>query len=338
MSGASCPSVSRRRFIELIGGLASVGLVAACGQPSAPAKPAETKPAETKPADAKPAAPVATAAPAKPTEAAKPAAEAKPAQLAPSQAGAPKPSGPIGPNETFIYAIGADPTNLDPHSTVDGLSLITMQRVYDKLVDLRPGEPKPGAPLVVDPEVAESWSVSPDNLKYTFKLKPGLKFADGSPLDANAVKWSFDRMMAIDKAGASNLRQLKSTEAKDATTVEMTLSAPYAYFPPTLGTYACAIVNPTVKQQEKDGDWGQAYLANNAVGSGPYHLGEWRRGQQITLDYNPLWWGKEPSIERVIFKIVPEATNPKLSWRRATSISSLASAFPSCCGCGAARA
>jgi len=306
--------ITRRRFLAVAGGIASVGLIAACSQSaSAPATPAETKPAESKPAP--PAATTAPAAAAKPTEAAKPAeakpaADAKPTQAAPAQAGVPK---TVGPKETFIYGMAADPTNLDPHVTVDGLSLSTMQRTYDKLVDLRPGEPKPGAPLEVDPEVADSWTVSPDNLTYTFKLKSGLKFADGSPLDANAVKWSFDRMMKINKSGAANIRQLKTTEAKDPTTVVMTLSDPYAYFLPALGAYAASIINPKAQQQEKDGDGAQAYLANNSVGSGPYVISEWRRGEQITLDYNPSWWGKEPAIKRVIIRIIPEATNQKLA-------------------------
>jgi len=307
--------VSRRRFLTLAGSIASVGLIAACSQQaSTPAKPAETKPTEAP----KPAAPAATTAPAapaaaaKPTEAAKPAAPAAaaPTQAAPAQAGVPK---TVGPKETFIYGMAADPTNLDPHVTVDGLSISAMQRTYDKLVDLRPGEPKPGAPLEVDPEAADSWTVSPDSLTYTFKLKPGLKFADGSPLDANAVKWSFDRMMKINKTGAANIRQLKSTEAKDPTTVVMTLSEPYAYFLPALGAYAASIVNPKAQQNEKDGDGAQAFLANNTMGSGPYVISEWRRGEQITLDYNPNWWGKEPALKRVIIRLIPESTNMKLA-------------------------
>jgi peptide/nickel transport system substrate-binding protein len=295
--------------------MASVGLIAACSQQaSAPAKPADSKPADSKPAaTTAPAAPAAATKPTeapKPADAAKPAAGAAPTQAAPAQAGTPK---QVGPKETFILGMAADPTNLDPHVTVDGLALNTMQRTYDKLVDLRPGEPKPGAPLEVDPETADSWTVSPDSLTYTFKLKPGLKFADGSPLDANAVKWSFDRMMKINKSGAANIRQLKTTEAKDPTTVVMTLSAPYAYFLPALGTYAASIINPKAQQQEKDGDGAQAFLANNSLGSGPYTISEWRRGEQITLDYNTNWWGKEPSIKRVIIRIIPEATNQKLA-------------------------
>src|SRR5262249_18066857 len=140
--------------------------------------------------------------------------------------------GPVSARETLLVSMGADPTNLDPHSTVDGLSLTTMWRTYDMLVQIKAGIPQPGAPIEVDPDLAESWQVSDDNLRYTFKLRRGLKFADGSPLDARAVKWSFDRMIRINKAGASNLRQLKSTEAPDDTTVVMTLSEPFAYFLP----------------------------------------------------------------------------------------------------------
>jgi len=223
-----------------------------------------------------------------------------------------RPYGQPGPDETFIYGMGADPTNLDPHSTVDGLSLVTMGRTYDKLVDLRPGVPQPGAALEVDPDLAESWEASSDNLRYTFRLRSGLKFADGTPLDASAVKWSFDRMMRINKAGASNLRQLKETRAVDDRTVEMILSEPYAYFLPVLGTYSCSVINPKVADQAKDGDDAQQFLANNSMGSGPYVITEWRRGQQIQLDVNPNWYGPAPALKRVIIKIIPESTNLKL--------------------------
>jgi peptide/nickel transport system substrate-binding protein len=219
----------------------------------------------------------------------------------------------VGPKQTFVYAMGADPTNLDPHSTTDGLAVVAMHRCYDKLLELTPGEPKPGTPLDVRPDLAESWRVSDDGLRYTFRLRKGLKFADGSALDAKAVKWSFDRMMAINKGSAAQLRQLRSTEALDATTVQMTLSEPYAYFLPTIaGNTTAAVVNPKIMDHEKDGDRGQAWLANNAMGSGPYVLTEWRRGQQVTLDYNPHWYGQEPAMKRVIVKIVPESTNQKL--------------------------
>ncbi|MCA1645560.1 MAG: ABC transporter substrate-binding protein, partial [Chloroflexi bacterium] len=205
---------------------------------------------------------------------------------------------------------------IDPHQTVDGNALLAIGRVYSGLVQLRPGAPKPGAPLEVDPDLADSWQVSDDSLRYSFKLRSGLKFADGSPLDAQAVKWSFDRLMGINKSAAANIRQLKSTEAPDPTTVVMTLSEPFAYFLPSLGTYASGIVNPKAAEKQSNNDQAQDWLSNNSLGSGPYKISDWQRGQRLTLDYNSNWYGKEPSIKRVILNIVPESTNLKLQLQK----------------------
>lgn len=272
----------------------------ACTQPAAAPAPKQVEaPKAAAPTEApKPAGP--TQAPAAKQEA--PKATEAPAAKAPASA-------EIGPKQTLIYGMGADPTNLDPHQTVDGLSVIAMHRCYDRLIELKPGAPKPGAPLEVQPDAAESWEQSADGLTFTFKLRKGLKFADGSPLDAKAVKWSFDRMMAINKASASSLRQLKSTEVVDDVTVKMTLSEPFPYFLPSIGIYAAAIINPKVMDNEKDGDKAQAWLQNNCMGSGPYVISEWQRGQRLVLDYNKNWYGKEPAIKRIIVKIVPESTN-----------------------------
>jgi peptide/nickel transport system substrate-binding protein len=288
----------RRSLRTLILLVAVLALIVACGaQPT-------TAPATSAPQ------PAATAVGAQPTTAAAQPTSA-PAQATTAPAGAAP-----GPKETLVYGMGADPTNLDPHSTVDGLSLVTMHRCYDKLVELKPGIPQPGAPLEVIPDAAEAWTAAPDGLTFTFTLRNGLKFADGSPLDAAAVKWSFDRLMAINKSSASNIRQLKSTDVVDARTVKMTLSEPFAYFLPALGIYASAIINPKVMQFEKDGDKAQAWLASNCMGSGPYVISEWQRGQRITLDYNKNWYGTPPALKRVIITIVPESTNLKLQMEK----------------------
>ena len=292
------PATTRRHFLTLLAAVSAVGLLEACA-PAPSAGPAPTG-APAAPATTAPAAGGATPAPAT----AAPATAAKPA------------AGKPGPAETFVYGISADPTNIDPHQTVDGNAILAIGRVYSGLVQLRPGAPQPGAPLEVDPDLAESWQISDDSLRYTFKLRTGLKFADGSPLDAKAVKWSFDRLMGINKSAASNIRQLKSTDAPDATTVVMTLSEPFAYFLPSLGTYASAVVNPRLAEHESNNDQGQEWLSNNAMGSGPYTISEWQRGQRLTLDYNPNWYGKEPAIKRVILNVVPESTNLKLQLQK----------------------
>jgi len=122
--------------------------------------------------------------------------------------------------------------------------------------------------------------------------------------------------MGINKSAASNIRQLKSTEAPDSTTVVMTLSEPFAYFLPSLGAYASAIVNPKAAQKESNNDQAQGWLSNNAMGAGPYTITEWQRGQGLRLDYNPNWYGKEPALKRLIFDVVPESTNLKLQLQK----------------------
>jgi peptide/nickel transport system substrate-binding protein len=292
-------AATRRQFLAMLAAASAVGLLEAC-------------------APAPSAAPASTPAPAASTSAPAPAAAGPtqaPATTAPAAATKPA-AGTLGPSQTFVYGVSSDPTNIDPHQTVDGGAILVCGAVYNMLVQLRPGAPQPGAPLEVDPDLAESWQVSDDSLRYTFKLRSGLKFADGSPLDANAVKWSFDRLMGINKSAASNIRQLKSTDAPDPTTVVMTLSEPFAYFLPSLGAYASAIVNPKAAQNQSNNDQAQEWLSNNAMGAGPYTITEWQRGQRMTLDYNPNWYGKEPAIKRIILNVVPESTNLKLQLQK----------------------
>jgi len=303
------PAATRRRFLSLLAAASAVGLLEACG-PAPSAGPASA------PTSAPPLATLAGSSAAPATSVPTPApAAAAPATVAPASAVKPAAGNP-GPAQTFVYGVSADPTNIDPHQTVDGNAVLAMGRVYSGLVELKSGVPQPGAPLEVNPDLAESWQVSDDSLHYTFKLRPGLKFADGTPLDARAVKWSFDRLMGINKSASANIRQLKSTDAPDPTTVTMTLSEPFAYFLPNLGTYASAIINPSVAQHRSNDDQAQEWLSNNAMGSGPYQITDWQRGQRLTLDYNPNWSGREPAIKRVILNIVPESTNLKLQLQK----------------------
>lgn len=286
---------SRRQLIRLLGLTAGASLLAACA-PAAP--PAATSVPAAKPTDApKPAAPAATAAPA-----------GKPA--------APAASTTIGPRETLVYGLLTDPQNLDPQVGTDSLAMIAIERAYERLVDIERGPQQPGAPINVVPGLAESWREDKGGLEYTFKLRPGRKFSDGSPLDAKAVQFSFDRMIAIKNTAASNIPQLKSTEAVDDLTVRMTLTEPFAYFLPSLAIYASGIVNPKVMDFAKDNDWGQAYLAGNAMGSGPYKFVEWQRGSQLVMEYNPNWPGKVPAIRRVVLRMISEGTNLKLQLER----------------------
>ncbi len=306
MAHLRAASLTRRQFLSGVAASAGTAILAACGGGSTATD--TPKPAATTSGTAP------TGVASAPTTSAASAVSGTTGASTPVAAASPKPASSSGgtvasQKDTLVYGIQNDPTNLDPHVTVDGGSALAMGRCYSTLVQLKPGVTQPGQSLDVVPDVAEQWEVSPDGLQYTFHLRQGLKFSDGTPLDAKAVKFSFDRLMAIKKSASTNIPQLKQTDAVDAMTVKMTLSDPFAYFLPSVGYYAAAIINPKVMEKDKNGDMGQEFLANNVMGSGPYLFGDWQRGQQITLNYNPNWYGKEPAIKKVILKEVPEATS-----------------------------
>ena len=166
------------------------------------------------------------------------------------------------------------------------------------------------------PGLAESWEVSPDGTVYTFKLKPNAKFRDGSPVNAEAVKYSFERLLKLNMGATANFTSIDKVEAVDDKTVRFTLKEPFTQFLPALSSlWGPAIVNPAVvKAHEKDGDLGQAWLTENDAGSGPYKLGKWDRSQQITMERDPNYWGGwgDKYIDTVIVRPVGESTTMRL--------------------------
>jgi len=244
------------------------------------------------PAPAAPA-PEATAVPAAP-------ATSVPAQPA---AGADK--------KPLVVLIPTEPNTLDPAVNYDYNGAPFLGVVYETLVRAV-GEKDPE--LV--PGLAESWEKSPDGLVYTFKLKPGAKFHDGSPVNAEAVKFSFERLLKLGMGAVANFSDIDKIEAVDDTTVRFTLKVPFTQFLPALSSlWGPAIVNPAlVKAHEKDSDLGQAWLAENDAGSGPYKLGKWDRSQQITLERDPNYWGGwgDKYIDTIIVRPIGESTTMRL--------------------------
>jgi peptide/nickel transport system substrate-binding protein len=280
--------LSRRRFLLLSGIGGSAALLVAC-QAAAPAAP-PSKPAEAqKPAEQKP-----TAAPAKPAEAAKPP-EQKPAAAAPAVK--PESGGEL------IVAGWDEPISLDPAMTnVSGLNSTNL--LYDTLV-VQSNDGK------YHPALAESWEASADGKTYTFKLKRGPKFHDGTPVNAEAVKFSLDRVTAptakanftITLAGVYG-----GTEVVDEATARVTLKQPYAPFLTAVADGYFAAVSPTaVEKFGKDFD-------RNPVGSGPYIFEEWASKSHVALKKNPDYaWGSSfhkhqgaGYSDRVSIRLIPD--------------------------------
>lgn len=207
--------------------------------------------------------------------------------------------------DTLIIAIPADQGTLDPAVSMTNSAWKITYPAYQRLVQYD------GATTNVKPDLAKSWTVSEDGLRWTFTLNEGHAFADGTPVDASAVKFSFERVLKIGKAPSEVYRVIQEIQVVDPMTVTFVLKHPFPPFLSTLATNYGGIVNPNVMKYEKNGDMGQNYLANHTMGSGPYELTEWKKGQYIKLSLQPK--SKiTPPIKNVYFKIVVDSSAQRL--------------------------
>jgi len=285
----SLPTVTRRSLMKWGLGAAGTGLLTACGQqaPAAPAakdaapKPAAAAPtpavqvAVPTPAQAAPAAPAAAKpAEAKPTEA--PAA-AKPAEAA-------KPTAQVKRGGTLKVHRQNDWPTLDPHTAQT--SSLDMPLVYDYLARVE-RNPQTTA-WEVKPSLAASWDL-PDPQTVVFKLRPNVKFHDGTDCNAEAIKWNLNRLKTHPKSAAKiSLATVDSVEAVDPLTVRVKLSAPSPSLFVNLSSDAdnvAGIMSPT--WAEKVGDQG---VATASVGTGPFRLTEYLPSNQMTYKKFDGYW------------------------------------------------
>ena len=209
----------------------------------------------------------------------------------------------------MIYARNADSLFLDPVLNERNVDIWILTNLYDTLL-----EPTPDGHSV-QPGLAESYQLSDDGLTFTAKLRANLKFADGSPLTVDDVKWSLDRARDS-KNGTWNftLESIDSITTEGADTVALHLKHP----DPAL-TAALAIFNTSIMSRKlfeaapgaTDADKAKAF-AEKPVGSGPFMLESWQRGTQMVIKRNPYYWqmgedGKAlPYLDEVDFQIIPD--------------------------------
>lgn len=208
-------------------------------------------------------------------------------------------SGATG-EKVLIYARGSDSISLDPALIDDGESAKVVNQVYEGLLTYKPGNTE------IQPALATEWAVSQDGKEYTFKLRQGVKFHDGSPLNASAVKFSIERQMPPNDItnmpyADFSFGMIEKIDAIDDSTVKFTLKYPYSPFLANLAMgLAAPIVSPKAVEKYK-GDFG-----TNPVGTGPFIFEKWDKEQQIVLKANPNYWGGKPKLGKVIFKVVKE--------------------------------
>lgn len=218
-------------------------------------------------------------------------------------------AGAATPPDTLVIGKAADPQTLDPAVTIDNNDWTVTYPAYQKLMRYKQVDGK--GSTEVEGDLAESWEVSPDNLTWTFKLRAGQKFDDGSEVDAEAVKFSFERLLKAKQGPSEAFPSTMKVTVVDPLTVRFTLQDPFAPFLYTLANNGAGIVNPKIV--EEHGDKADTWLASHTAGSGPYRLVSWQKGQALTLEKNPHYGGsKQPTLEKMVVRIVPEASSRRL--------------------------
>jgi peptide/nickel transport system substrate-binding protein len=199
-----------------------------------------------------------------------------------------------GGGATIRIALESDPPNMDPHRSTAAVDRQVYQSLYDKFVDTDEN-------LRIVPMLATSWTISPDGKTYTFKLQQGVTFHDGTPFNAQAAKYNFDRMRdpKFPSARRSELGPVTAAEAVDPYTLRLTLERPFSPLMYVLTDRAGMMVSPAAA--EKDG----LNFALHPVGTGPFRFVEKIPQDHITLERNPGYWVKgQPYLGRVIYRTI----------------------------------
>jgi peptide/nickel transport system substrate-binding protein len=213
------------------------------------------------------------------------------------------------PENEVIIAVPGDPVSLDPANTMSGYDGAFLDLVYQQLtaVDDSSDDGR------ITGELAQRWEVSDDGLSWTFYLREDQAFSDGSPVTADAVKFSFDRVRAVGRAASQGLYWLDEVIAEDALTVRLDLSVPFTAAPAFLALPAFSVVNPVqVTANAVEGDQGMAWLGQNTAGSGLYQLTGWQRGQRLVLEVNPHADTAPAQFSRVVFAMIPNEGSRRL--------------------------
>lgn len=209
-------------------------------------------------------------------------------------------------NDTFVVGRSTDATLIDPGYTWSEGGIDIVFHIFDGLVQFKNDK------LEVEPALATEWSKNDEGTVWTFKLRQGVKFHDGTDFTADAVVTSFKRVIDENNKyyNADRWSYLKyllgdvieDVEAQDDYTVVFTLKNKFAPFLTYMGYYSQYIISPAAL--EKYGD----DFYKHPVGTGPFKFVEWKKDDYIKLEANDDYWGEKPKIKNLIFKTIPEST------------------------------
>ncbi|MGA7937816.1 MAG: ABC transporter substrate-binding protein [Kovacikia sp.] len=242
---------------------------------------------------------------------------------APQSGNLPSPSAtnPISsplPAGALVYGASGQPVNLEPGNITDGNSIIVQNQIYDRLMAVKLGSTD------LEPALATSWTVSKDGKTWTFKLRQDVKFQDGTPFDAEAVKFNVERWWDPNhphgyrnagkiyeiwqqifggfKGDSDSL--LQTVKVVNSSTLQFVLKQPFAAFPNAIASGFFGIASPTAIKKA-GANYGTP--GSLAVGTGPFVFQEWRTGDRILLEKNPNYWKPEfPKVNLLVFRFIAD--------------------------------
>lgn len=251
-----------------------------------------------------------------------------------SSGGKPAGGGGGGSGGTFTYGTASDPISMDGAYVSDGESLRVVSMLFDTVVTLKPGTTD------VIPDLATSWKSS-DSKNWTFTIRSGVNFTDGTPADAKAVCANFDRWYNFkglqqspsvsyywstvfggfkthENKDVPQTSLYSSCDAPDATTAIVHLTSPSASFLAGLALPAFAIASPTalkkynansVSGSEDAPKFTGTFGTQHPIGSGPFMLQSYTPGDKLVMVRNPNYWGPKAKLDKLIFKPIAQATD-----------------------------
>jgi len=206
------------------------------------------------------------------------------------------------PNVLVVGQI-AEPQSLDPHAVTAVNDFRILVNIYDGLVRYQDGT------LNVEPSLAESWTISDDGTQYTFDLREGVEFHDGTPFNAEAVVFNFERMLNEDHPYhdtgpfplAFYFGQVAEVDALGEYRVRFTLTEPFAPFLSNLAYPTGLIISPSaVREHGED-------VGRHPSGTGAYQFEEWEANSRVVVSRNNDYWDGAPDLEAIVFRPITDA-------------------------------
>lgn len=203
----------------------------------------------------------------------------------------------------------------DPATFYSNEGLNVMHALYEGLLQYAPNtvaQPQTDVPRI-EPLLATKYKVSPDGLKYTFTLRAGVKFHDGTAMDSTAVKKSFERFHDVQGGPSYMLADVKSYQTPDAKTFVVNMKQPVEPFLTYLASpYGPKVMSPkAISENTRGNDFAQGWLKTHDAGTGPYLIKTFQTAEYVLTSF-PGYWGDQPQFTSVDIKIIPDFTTQQL--------------------------